>query len=238
MSQSPGWGITVRIVVPFALGYFLSYFYRVINALIAPELTSELTLDATALGFLTSAYFFTFAAFQIPLGVFLDRFGPRRTESALLIVAATGAVVFATSDSVAALVLGRALIGLGVSACLMAAFKAYVLWFPAERRPLVNGLHMGIGGFGALVAPRPVDIALLPINGNLPERRVAGNLDGREAVVLGKDIGAQVVIPCHYDCPGLFTRRLNPADDQLFKKEAERAGAKCIILKDGESVNL
>ena len=160
MSRSPGWGITVRNVVPFALGYFLSYFYRVINALIAPELTTELTLDATALGFLTSAYFFTFAAFQLPLGVLLDRFGPRRTESALLIVAATGAVVFATSDSVASLVLGRALIGLGVSACLMAAFKAYVLWFPAEQRPLVNGLHMAIGGFGALVATRPVEVAL------------------------------------------------------------------------------
>ncbi|MDH3378139.1 MAG: MFS transporter [Gammaproteobacteria bacterium] len=160
MSRSPVWSITVRVVVPFALGYFLSYFYRVINALIAPELTTELDLDATALGFLTSAYFFTFAAFQLPLGVLLDRFGPRRTESALLVAAAIGAVVFATSESVTALVVGRALIGLGVSACLMAAFKAYVLWFPAERRPLVNGVHMAIGGLGALVATRPVEIAL------------------------------------------------------------------------------
>ncbi len=87
--------ILARVFVPFACGYFLSYLYRVINAVIAPDLVAELRLDAAELGFLTSTYFLTFALFQLPLGMLLDRFGPRRTEAALLMFAALGAFVFA-----------------------------------------------------------------------------------------------------------------------------------------------
>ena len=155
-----GPGILLRVFLPFALGYFLSYLFRTVNAVIAPDLEAELALDASALGLVTSAYFLTFAAFQLPLGVLLDRFGPRRTEAVLLLLAAIGALVFAGAESSLGLVLGRALIGLGVSACLMAAFKAYVLWFPPERLPLVNGLQMAAGGAGALAATAPVETAL------------------------------------------------------------------------------
>ncbi len=149
--------IALRVFVPFALGYFLSYLYRVVNAVIAPDLVRDAGLDANDLGLLTSAYFLTFAAFQLPLGVLLDRFGPRRTEAVLLLFAAAGAVVFATADSATGLVVGRALIGFGVSACLMAAFKAFVTWFPSRRLPLVNGLQMASGGLGALAATAPVE---------------------------------------------------------------------------------
>ena len=79
-----------RVFVPFALGYFLSYLYRAINAVIAPNLVADVDLDAADLGLLTSAYFLTFAFFQLPLGVLLDRFGPRRTEAVLLLFAALG----------------------------------------------------------------------------------------------------------------------------------------------------
>ena len=75
--------ITLTVFLPFAGGYFLSYFYRSVNAIIAPQLISEIGLDAGDLGLLTSAYFFAFAAFQVPLGVLLDRFGPRRVQAAL-----------------------------------------------------------------------------------------------------------------------------------------------------------
>lgn len=152
--------ILLRILIPFALGYFLSYLYRTINAVIAPDLIAELGLDAADLGLLTSAYFLTFAAFQLPLGILLDRYGPRRTEAALLVFAAIGAFLFAAADSTAWLIAGRALIGFGVSACLMAAFKAFVMWFPAERLPLVNGVQMAAGGLGALSATAPVELAL------------------------------------------------------------------------------
>lgn len=152
--------IVLRITLPFGLGYFLSYVFRTVNAVIAPHLIGELQLTSASLGLLTSAYFLSFALFQLPLGVLLDRFGPRRVEAALLVVAAVGATVFALAQSPAGLVLGRALIGLGVSACLMAAFKAFVLWYPAERLPLINGVQMAAGGLGALCATLPVQAAL------------------------------------------------------------------------------
>ena len=152
--------ILARVFVPFACGYFLSYLYRVINAVIAPDLVAGLKLDAAELGFLTSAYFLTFALFQLPLGMLLDRFGPRRTEAALLMFAALGAFVFATASGIGGLVAGRALIGFGVSACLMAAFKAFRMFFAAEKLPLISGFQMAVGGLGALSGTVPVEAAL------------------------------------------------------------------------------
>ncbi|NIW86859.1 MAG: MFS transporter [Gammaproteobacteria bacterium] len=154
------WPIALRVFVPFAAGYFLSYVYRTVNAVIAPDLRASLDLDAGALGLLTSAYFLAFAAFQLPLGLLLDRFGPRRVESALLLAAALGACIFALGDSAGTLVLGRACIGLGVSACLMAAFKAFASWFEKVRVPLANGCVMAAGGLGALTATAPVEVLL------------------------------------------------------------------------------
>lgn len=152
--------IVLRVFGAFALGYFFSYVFRVVNNVIAPDLIRDLGIGPADLGLLTSAYFLTFAAVQIPLGVILDRFGPRRTESALLVVAAIGAFVFATSQSLLVLAAGRALIGVGVSACLMAALTAYRLWFPKERLVLANACHMAAGGIGALAATAPVQWAL------------------------------------------------------------------------------
>ena len=150
----------LSVFLPFALGYFLSYLYRTVNAVIADELAASLGVTAAGLGLLTSAYFVAFGAFQPPLGILLDRYGPRRVEAALLLVAAAGAVVFALGGSIATLALGRALIGLGVSACLMAALTANVAWWPAERLPLINGLFMACGGLGAVFATTPVQALL------------------------------------------------------------------------------
>lgn len=146
--------------LPFAAGYFLSYLYRSVNAVIGPNLVADLGLDAAALGLLTSAYFLSFAAFQLPLGILLDRFGPRRVESALLICAATGAAVFAVAGDVGELTLGRALIGLGVSSCLMGGFKANVQFWPPSRLALANGFLLAFGGLGATVATLPVEYLL------------------------------------------------------------------------------
>ena len=154
------WMLGLRVFLPFAAGYFLSYLYRTINAVLAPELVADLHLDAAALGLLTSVYFLTFAAFQLPLGVLLDRFAPQRVEALLLLLAAAGAALFAVSEGVEELVLGRALIGLGVSACLMASLKTFVMWFPPQRLPAVNGWVMAFGGLGALMATAPVELAL------------------------------------------------------------------------------
>src|SRR5574343_64451 len=124
----------LRLFLPFAAGYFLSYLYRTVNAVIGPVLARELAVPDNALGLLTSTYFLDSGLAQLPLGVMLDRFGPRRVESALLLIAATFAAFFARSDGLEGLAFGRALIGLGVSACLMGSFKAFSQWFPLDRQ--------------------------------------------------------------------------------------------------------
>ena len=150
----------VRVFFPFALGYAISYFYRNANAIIQSNLVDELGLGPADLGLLTSVYFFSFAVFQLPLGILLDRYGPRRTEAALLLFAALGAWIFSNAETSTGLVLGRLLIGLGVSSCLMAAFKAFVIWFQSERLPMINGLQMVAGGLGALGATTPLQNVL------------------------------------------------------------------------------
>lgn len=150
----------LRVFPPFACGYFLSYLFRTVNAVIAPDLVASVGLTAADLGLLTSMYFLTFALCQLPLGLLLDRFGPRRVQSALLLVAASGALLFGVGRGVTALLVGRALIGVGVSGCLMAAFQAFVLWFPKPRLPLANGCIMACGGLGAIGATAPVEALL------------------------------------------------------------------------------
>lgn len=150
----------IRLFLPFAAGYFLSYLFRTVNAVIGPVLARELAIGDNALGLLTSTYFLAFGAAQLPLGMLLDRFGPRRVEAGLLLLAATGAAVFALAHDIAGLAAGRALIGLGVSACLMASFKAFSQWFPPERQASLTGWIMASGGLGALAAARPLEFAL------------------------------------------------------------------------------
>lgn len=150
----------LRVFLPFALGYYMSYVYRAINAVIAPDLVRDFTLDAGDLGLLTSTYFLTFAAVQLPLGIVLDRIGPRLTDVVLIAIAAIGAVVFATATSLTGLAIGRGLIGLGVSACLMSAVTAFARTYPRERLALINGLIFTAGGMGAVSATAPVQAAL------------------------------------------------------------------------------
>lgn len=155
---APGMARLIAVVfMPFAGGYFLSYLFRSINAVIAPQLTSGLGLTAADLGLLTSCYFLAFAGFQLPLGVLLDRYGPRRVQSVLLLSAAVGSMLFAFGDSMAELAVARALIGLGAAGGLMSSFKAITLWFPKERWPLVNGCFLAMGGLGAIAATAPLE---------------------------------------------------------------------------------
>lgn len=154
------WRLAATVLLPFAAGYFLSYLYRTINALIADTLVSEFGLSAADLGVLTAALFLTFGAIQLPLGAWLDRFGPRRVQAVLLSIAAVGATVFACADHLPWLVIGRALIGLGVAAALMAGLKALVLWWPAEHIALANGWLIALGTLGAVAATAPAEMII------------------------------------------------------------------------------
>lgn len=152
----------VVVFLPFAAGYFLSFFFRNVNAVISKDLAREFALTPSDLGFLTSMYLLAFAAFQLPLGVLLDRYGPRRVVAALLCVAASGALIFALARDFTMLSVGRALIGLGVSAGLMGAIKAFTLWFPLSRLATLNGFYLAAGGIGGLSATAPAEALIGP----------------------------------------------------------------------------
>lgn len=149
-----------HLLFAFAAGYFLSYLYRTVNAVVSPELVRELGVAPGSLGLLTSAYFVAFAALQLPAGILLDRFGPRRVEAALLVVAGVGALLFALAGSAPGLVVARAFIGAGVSVCLMAPLKAIATWYPRERGASLSAWVMTAGSIGALVAATPTEFAL------------------------------------------------------------------------------
>ena len=97
---------------------------------------------------------------QLPLGILLDRYGPRRVQSVLLLVAAAGAYLFGMAHGFWLLVIGRGLIGLGVAGALIAGLKAIVFWFPKERIPLVNGFYVMLGALGAVTATAPAELLL------------------------------------------------------------------------------
>ena len=147
-------------LLPFGLGYFLSYLYRATNAVVASDLVRDVGLTAGELGILTAAYLFAFAAFQLPLGILLDRYGPRRVQAALVAVGGAGAVLFGLGQSATTLLIARAIIGLGLCGGLMSAFKAVVIWVPEARRPLANSLVMSIGALGLITATAPLEFAV------------------------------------------------------------------------------
>jgi MFS family permease len=161
--RASGLQLILRVFLPFTIGYYLSYLFRTIGAVTAEPLTAEFALSPSSLGLLTSAYFFTFAVAQLPIGVFLDRYGPRQVQAVLLVIAAGGAALFGASDGFLSLLAGRALIGLGVAAALAAGLKATVLWFPNERVALVNGWMVMLGALGAVTATTPSEWLLASI---------------------------------------------------------------------------
>jgi predicted MFS family arabinose efflux permease len=148
--------VVVTCFLPFAAGYLLSYIFRTVNAVVGPRLAAELQIDVPALGVLTSAYFIGFVLLQIPAGVMLDRYGPRRVQTGLLLLAAIGAAIFALSSSLTMLGIGRTLIGAGVAACLMAGFKANTLFWPASRLGTANGVLLSFAGVGGALGTLPV----------------------------------------------------------------------------------
>jgi MFS family permease len=156
--------LILSVVLPFGAGYYLSYVFRTINAVMADVLVRDLGLGPSQIGLLTAVYFFTFAVMQLPIGIALDRYGPRLVQTVLLCVAAIGAVLFAVGKDMAVLVVARALIGLGVAGGLMAALKAISLWTPAERQPFLNGVVIAMGALGALTATAPIDWLITAIN--------------------------------------------------------------------------
>lgn len=145
----------VLALLPFGCGFMMSYLLRAVNAVVGPELVTEFGFGAETLGFLTAAYLLTFSLFQLPVGVLLDRYGPRTVQSLLLCVAALGCLLFAAASQLWMLVAARGLIGLGFAAGLMASYKSSADWVPLERRSLANTMIMAMGALGIIVSTEP-----------------------------------------------------------------------------------
>jgi MFS family permease len=148
------------VFLPFALAHFLACLLRTVNAVLAPGLVASLALDPGQLGLLTSAFFLSFALAQLPVGIALDRYGPRKVQLVLLLFAAAGALLFAHGRSFGELVIARAVIGCGVGGCFMAALHALSACIAPARLPTVQGCLTAVGGLGAASATTPVRMAL------------------------------------------------------------------------------
>ncbi len=155
-----GVAVFFYVFLPFALGHYLSSLLRTVNAVLAPQLVGAMALTPGQLGLLTSAFFFAFALVQLPVGIALDRYGPRKVQLVLLLVAAAGALMFARGGSFAELVIARAVIGCGLGGCFMSAVKAVSTWIAATRLPSVHGYLIAVGGLGAASATLPVRLAM------------------------------------------------------------------------------
>jgi len=154
----------VTIFLVFAFGYYISNLLRAITATISPELVLEFNLSAGNLGLLGGGYFLGFALVQIPLGYLLDISGPKKIVSYFLLIAIIGMISFSLSQNFISLLISRALIGVGVGACLMGPLTAYRVWFQDETQQRANSWMLMTGAIGMLSSSLPVQF-LLPIIG-------------------------------------------------------------------------
>jgi predicted MFS family arabinose efflux permease len=146
----------VDVFLAFAFAYFFSALLRAVTATLAPTFGTELRLGAADLGLLAGAYFLGFAAMQLPLGSALDRRGPRRVELSLLAIAVAGCAGFAVATSLTGLIVARVLIGVGVSACLMAPLTLYRTRFGGAAQLRANSWMLMTGSLGMVASTLPV----------------------------------------------------------------------------------
>lgn len=155
-----GVAVFFYVFLPFALGHYLSSLLRNVNAVLASNLVGALALTPGQLGLLTSAFFFAFALVQLPVGIALDRYGPRKVQLVLMLMAALGALLFARGQGFGQLVLARAILGCGLGGCFMSAVKAISTWIAPGKLPSVHGYLIAVGGLGAASGTMPVRLVL------------------------------------------------------------------------------
>ena len=160
-------GQAIRVFLAFAFSYFFSALIRTITATLSPTLTQEFSLSASDLGLLAGGYFLGFSATQLPLGTWLDRYGPRKILTLFLIIAVVGCLAFSQADGFAGLLAARILCGVGVSACLMAPLTAYRRWFDVPAQLRANSWMLMTGSLGMVASSLPVQW-LMPLIGWRP----------------------------------------------------------------------
>ena len=136
--------------------FVLSQFYKTSIAVITPQLMTDLALDAKGLSLMSAVFFYTFAITQIPIGVYLDRIGPRRIMSGLSLIAAVGVILFAWSQSPSMSAMGRALMGFGTACNLMGSFKLLTLWFSPMQFATLSAVVTSVGAIGTIASATPL----------------------------------------------------------------------------------
>jgi predicted MFS family arabinose efflux permease len=149
-----------RVTLPLAVFGLINQAARTVMAIIGPVLAVEFALSASELGMLAACMLAAYAIVQLPDGMALDRVGARNVQAALALVTAGGFALFALAESFAALVVARVVIGVGVSAGLMAIIKANAQWFAPSKVALITGIAVSIGGLGSVLSTGPVAAAL------------------------------------------------------------------------------
>jgi MFS family permease len=171
MSVDSGKGMSralvVQVFLAFALAYFMSALIRAITATLSPTLSLEFSLTSGDLGLLAGGYFLGFALTQLPLGRWLDAYGPKRVILCFLAVAVAGCLAFAAAPNFTGLLAARILCGIGVSACLMAPLTAYRLWFKPEIQLRASSWMLMTGSLGMVASTLPVQWLLPQIGWRL-----------------------------------------------------------------------
>jgi MFS family permease len=157
----------ITVFLAFAFAYFFSALLRAITATLSPTLTREFALNARELGLLAGGYFFGFAATQLPLGTWLDRYGPKRVILSFLLIAVAGCLAFSLATSFTGLLAARVLCGVGVSACLMAPLTGFRRWLTPTAQLRGNSWMLMTGSFGMVASTLPVQW-LVPVMGWRP----------------------------------------------------------------------
>jgi MFS family permease len=150
----------LHVTLPLATLNLINQASRTIMAVIGPVLAVEFAFSASELGFLAACMFVAYAAVQLPGGLALDLIGPRRVQAALSLVTAAGFAIFALSGGLLGFSIGRIVLGVGVSAGLMAVIKANTQWFASAQVAKVTGIAVALGGLGSILTTTPVQVAL------------------------------------------------------------------------------
>jgi sugar phosphate permease len=153
---SPGYRWIIFWVL--AAQFMFVYFHRVSTAVVAPDLVQSFHISGTALGLLSSGYFYTYASMQVPAGLLSDTWGPRRTIASFALIAGLGAVLFGLSGSFGMAVAGRILVGFGLSTLFVSSMKVFSLWFSGREYARISGIFLAVGGTGWLVAATPLAV--------------------------------------------------------------------------------
>lgn len=139
-----------------ALGYILVYFHRVCPAVVAVDMMKDLQTTGALTGFLGAAYFYPYAAMQIPAGLLSDSWGPRNTITLFFVIAFLGSVILGMAPAVSLAIIGRSLVGIGVAMLFVPTLKILAEWFHAREFAIMTGILMALGGLGTFIAQPPL----------------------------------------------------------------------------------